>query len=280
MRWLLTHQAGLPTYEAPLTIDDFVAWDPVVASLARQQPLWEPGTAYGYHALTYGHLVGEVIRRVSGRTVGEFLAEAVTRPLGAEFFIGLPDDESLHHRVCDLIPADPPTDPALLAHYRRIAEEGIVARTGRGVLIPMFDMTDDQERRSFQRAELPAGNGVTDARSLARIYAATIGEIDGVRLFEPATMEAARTNQVEGVDVVLLDELRRGVGFMLDSDRVPMIAPGSFGHPGAGGSLGCADPESGVAFGYVMNKMNPGVAGDHPRPMNLLGAVRECIAAL
>jgi CubicO group peptidase (beta-lactamase class C family) len=279
VRWLLSHQAGLPTYEAPLTIHDFIAWDPVVASLARQKPLWEPGTAYGYHALTYGHLVGEVIRRISGQSVGTFFADEVVEPLGVEFWIGLPDDEHLHQRYCDLIPADPPTDPALLAHFARIAEEGVVARTGRGVLMPAFEM-DAEERRLFQQAELPAGNGVTDARSLARMYAATIGEVDAFRLLEPSTVEAARENQVEGIDLVLLDVLRRGLGFMLDSDRVPMVGRRGFGHPGAGGSLGCADPESGVAFGYVMNKMNPGLAGDHPRPTNLVRAVEDCAGSL
>jgi CubicO group peptidase (beta-lactamase class C family) len=92
-------------------------------------------------------------------------------------------------------------------------------------------------------------------------------------------MEAARTNQVEGTDLVLLDDLRRALGFMLESERVPMLGEGSFGHPGAGGSLGCADPESGLAFGYVMNKMNAGLAGDHPRPTNLVLAARNCVAA-
>jgi CubicO group peptidase (beta-lactamase class C family) len=111
------------------------------------------------------------------------------------------------------------------------------------------------------------------------MYAATIGEVDGFRLFEDSTMEAARTNQVEGTDLVLLDDLRRALGFMLESDRVPMLGPGSFGHPGAGGSLGCAQPETGLAFGYVMNKMNPGLAGDHPRPTNLVRAAKNCAAS-
>ena len=127
VRWLLCHKAGLPTFEQPLTLQDFVAWDPVVASLAAQKPLWEPGTAYGYHAITYGHLVGEVIRRITGKSVGTFLAEEVVEPLGIEFWIGLPADQSLDERYCEMIAADPPTDPELLAHLARIGKESIVA---------------------------------------------------------------------------------------------------------------------------------------------------------
>jgi CubicO group peptidase (beta-lactamase class C family) len=276
VRWLLCHKAGLPTFEQPLTLQDFVAWNPVVETLATQKPLWEPGTAYGYHAITYGHLVGEVIRRITGKSVGTFLAEEVVKPLGIEFWIGLPADQRLDERYCEMIAADAPTDPELLAHLARIGTEGVVARSGRGSLMPTFEM-DDDGRRLFRQCELPAGNGVTNARSLARMYAATIGEVDGVRLLDNATMEAARTNQVEGTDLVLLDDLRRALGFMLESERVPMLGAGSFGHPGAGGSLGCADPESGLAFGYVMNKMNAGLAGDHPRPTNLVLAAKECV---
>jgi CubicO group peptidase (beta-lactamase class C family) len=175
-----------------------------------------------------------------------------------------------------MIAADAPTDPDQLAHMARIGKESILARSGRGAMMPSFG-ADEDARRVFRSCELPAGNGVTNARSLARMYAATIGEVDGVRLIGEATMEAARTNQVEGIDLVLLDELRRGLGFMLDSERVPMLGPGSFGHPGAGGSLGCADPESGLAFGCVMNKMSPGLAGDHPRPTNLVLAARDSV---
>jgi CubicO group peptidase (beta-lactamase class C family) len=276
VRWLLCHKAGLPTYEQPLTLLDFVAWDPVVESLAAQEPLWEPGTAYGYHALTYGHLVGEVIRRITGKSVGTFLAEEVVKPLGIEFWIGLPNNQSYDERYSEMIAADPPTDPDQLAHMARIGRESIMARSGRGAMMPSFG-ADEDARRLFRSCELPAGNGITNARSLARMYAATIGEVDGVRLLDEATMEAARTNQVEGIDLVLLDELRRGLGFMLESERVPMLGRGSFGHPGAGGSLGCADPESGLAFGYVMNKMSPGLAGDHSRPTNLVLAAKDSV---
>lgn len=276
VRWLLCHKAGLPAYDAELSLDQVLAVDPVVEALAAQRPLWEPGTAHGYHANTYGWLVGEVVRRISGKRLGAFFAEEVAGPLGLDFWIGLPEEEE--HRVAPLLAAPPPATPderALMMAVMGPGTMGYRALTLDGLItIGAGEMPFNT--RALHATEMPAANGITTARSLSRMYAATIGEVDGVRLVGPATVDAARTLQTEGADRCLVVESKFGLGFMLDSALSPMLGPGSFGHAGAGGSLGFADPESGVAFGYVMNQMGGGIAGD-PRTLTLIDAVRSSL---
>ena len=283
VRWLLCHKTGLITTDADLSLDEVLAVEPVVEALAAQKPYWEPGTAHGYHALTYGWLLGEVIRRVSGRTVGTFFAEEVAGPLGLDFWIGLPEEEE--PRVAPLIPLELPDDPAVREMARAIlGPETMLGRalTLDGALGALdFDEDADDEpnvfnTREVRASEIPAANGVATARALSRMYAATIGEVDGVRLLAPETLEQARTAQTDGVDQVLMFESVFGLGFMLRSPMTPMLDEGSFGHAGAGGSQGYADPESGVAFGYVMNKMTAQITGD-PRTARLTRAVEESL---
>jgi CubicO group peptidase (beta-lactamase class C family) len=274
VRWIL-NQAGLPVIDVPMTFDDALAVTPVLDALAAQAPVWEPGSAHGYHGITYGWLVGEIVRRITGRRLSTWFADEVAAPLDLDFWIGLPADEEA--RVAPLLPAAPPDDPDVLAlmaavmgpdtlGYRMLTIEGA------------FPLGDDSwiNTRALHAAEIPAINGITTARSLSRMYAATVGPVDGVRLLQPATVDAVRANQTHGVDRCLMVESRFGLGFGLDSDLMPLLSRGSFGHAGAGGSLGFADPEAGVGFGYVMNQMAGGLAGD-PRTLSLIDAARAAL---
>jgi CubicO group peptidase (beta-lactamase class C family) len=247
----------------------------MTGALAAQEPWWEPGTKHGYHALTYGFLVGEVIRRASGKTVGQWLRENVTGPLDADYHIGFGPE--LDARTSDLI-------GSLLPNRR--GEAGGVAGGLADLPGPlgqmMRDMTDPTtmtgaafnnpprgaERvntRAWRAAEVPAANGHGTARALARVYGALArgGEIDGVRILAPESIERARTEQAFGPDAVLGElPMRFGLGFMLRQDMMPISpSPNAFGHPGAGGSIGMADPDAKVGFGYVMNKMHVGLVG-------------------
>jgi CubicO group peptidase (beta-lactamase class C family) len=269
VRWLLCHKAGLPVVDADLTLEQVLAWDPIVEALAAQAPIWEPGTAHGYHALTYGWLVGEVVRRVTGKTLGEHFAVEVAEPLGLELWIGLPEAEE--HRVAPLITMGVPSDPEARKLYDQFM--GPETLTGRALLGPslVFGSEGVWNRRDVHAAEVPAANGIGTARSLSRLYAGLIGEVDGVRILSPATVDAARTVQTEGADRVLFFESKFGLGFLCSSPFSPYGGPGGFGHSGAGGSVGFADPEAGVAFAYVMNRMMQNLAGD-PRTIGLIDA--------
>ena len=276
VRMLLNHQAGLPAIRKDVTLDDVVAWDPIVEALAEQEPYWEPGTAHGYHALTYGYLVGEVIKRITGQSPGSFFAKEVAEPLGLEFWIGLP--EEYESRVAPLIQMPPAAeDPSLPEQVREMmkAFTDPSTLTGRALNNPKLP-EDGFNLRAVHAAEMPAANGITNARSLARMYAATIGEVDGVRLLKPETVERARQIESDGPDRVLFLPSRFGLGFMLDGGFTPLTGPGSYGHAGAGGSLGFAHPELGIGYGYVMNKMQGNLAGD-PRTLGLIDAVKASL---
>jgi CubicO group peptidase (beta-lactamase class C family) len=274
VRWLLSHRAGLPVVDARLTPAEALAWDPMVEALAAQRPLWEPGTAHGYHAITYGWLVGEVVRRISGRGIGRFFADEIAGPLGLDFWIGLPESEE--ERVSRLIPFDMPDSPADLSALPEETREVVrawldpesVSSRALNVTTPPFEWNS----REVHAAEVPAANGICTARSLARFYAGLTGEVDGVRILTPDTVRTATVEQSNGPDRVLLIPTRFGLGYFLPSSYEALAGPASFGHAGAGGSLGWADPETGVAFGYVMNKMQQSLAGD-PRTAALAAAV-------
>jgi CubicO group peptidase (beta-lactamase class C family) len=252
-----------------------LAWDPIVEALAAQAPMWEPGTAHGYHALTYGYLAGELVRRVSGKPIGEFFASEVASPLGLEFWIGLPESEE--RRVSPIIPFPPP--PPELAEVME-AVTGPDTLAGRALSLNgalPFDPDDfAMNRREVHAAEIPAANGITNARSLARMYAACVGEMDGVRLLSPAVVDRARTPLALGTDRCLQVETAFGLGFMTFGAFAPLGGPGSFGHPGAGGSVGFAHPEKGLAFGYVMNQMEANLSGDS-RVAALTEALHTCV---
>ncbi len=272
---MMSHQAGLPYVDAVLSFDDLMAVTPIVEALAAQAPHWTPGSAHGYHANTYGWLAGELVRRVDGRRIGQYFAEEVAGPLGLDFWIGLPESEE--PRVSRLEQAPPPTDPEAFALMMQIAGPGTMGFNALfmgGVM--MAGPADPFNTRAVHATEMPAANGITTARSLARMYAATVSEVDGIRLLDDDSVATVRSEAVSGPDACLVLPTRFGMGFMLDGEFAPMLSPSSFGHAGAGGSLGYADPDTKVGYGYVMNQMAGGIAGD-PRTVALNEAVRACL---
>ncbi len=283
---LISHQAGLYDVDEPLTLADALAWNPIVEALAAQAPMWEPGTQHGYHAVTYGWLVGEVVRRISGRSLGTYFADEIVKPLGASAWIGLPESEE--SRVAPLVSmqeamaeqsaatgGDPEQMRELIAQFM-----GPGTVLGRALAAPngAFADQDVWNSRAVRAAEIPAANGVADARSIARLYAGTIGEVDGIRIVSAKQLDAAITQRTHGPNSVLMGmDIQFGLGFMVRSSLMPLGGPRSFGHFGAGGSMGWADPDADLAMGYVMNKMDMGLAGD-PRSSTLVDACYAAIA--
>jgi len=270
VRWLLSHQAGLAAPRRKISLEELFAWDPFVQALAEQEPWWEPGTRHGYHALTFGHLVGELVRRVSGKSLGRFFRENVATPLGADYHIGFGPE--LDARTSDLYGEllPPKTDGAagaalegpLAAFFRDMRDPSTL--TGSAFGNPSVG-TGVVNTRAWRAAELPAVNGHGTASALARIYGvlARGGTQDGVHLLKPASIDRAIEQQAFGPDAVLGGlPMRFGLGFMLRQDFMPISPnPRAFGHPGAGGSIGMADPDAKVGFGYTMNKMQTGMMG-------------------
>ncbi|MFI1014250.1 serine hydrolase domain-containing protein [Streptomyces sp. NPDC020965] len=281
VRWLLSHQAGLVALDQPVPLDEALAWHPMTAALAAQRPQWTPGTAHGYHGRTWGWLVGEVIRRVSGRTPGRFFAEEIATPLGLDFFIGLPAGE--RDRVSRMVYRKPDVDLTTVPE-ESVPEDlrDLVAawRDPNSLSNTAYAVTDpaniDFDSPEVQAAELPSSNGIGTAHALARMYAALIGEVDGVRLLTPETLASATEEQAGGRDQVMLVPSRFSTGFMLPAEGVPMTGPDAFGHTGRGGSLGFADLDHGIAFGYVMNHIIGG--SDDARATTLVEAVRKSLA--
>jgi CubicO group peptidase (beta-lactamase class C family) len=282
--WLISHQVGLIDVDRKMTLAEALDWDTVTTALAESAPVWPPGTQHGYHAVTYGWLVGEVVRRISGKSLGEFFAAEIAEPLGLDFWIGTPD--RVHDRVVPVIPLRPP--PGLLPELDNATESGGAAPSladmlsmflgpdnllGRALSAPggAFSDGDDWNLPEVWRAEIPAANGITNARSMARMYAAFIGEVDGIRLVSPDTLAKALVRQVFGADSVLFFEIPFGLGFMLNGGLMALGSDTAFGHFGAGGSLGFADADRGIAGAYVMNKMDIGLTGD-PRSSSLVAA--------
>jgi CubicO group peptidase (beta-lactamase class C family) len=285
----LDHQAGVPVVDDPPSLEDVLAIEPIVEALAAQAPQWEPGTAHGYHALTYGWLVGEIVRRVDGRSLGRFFADEIAGPLGIDFWIGLPDDQQ--DRVVPLVAARPSADdfdPARLdPEIQPLLQELATAYLDPQSVTNRALMLDGRfllgggrlawNLPEVRASEIPAANGVTNARSLAKLYAACVGEVDGVRLLDQGTVERAIEEKSSGRDQVLVVPTRFGLGFMLTSTFSPLLGDRSFGHPGAGGSLGFGDLDHRVGFGYVMNRMSTGLSND-PRTRGLIDALRGCLA--
>jgi CubicO group peptidase (beta-lactamase class C family) len=279
VKFLLSHQAGLAWVDGEMTLDQALSWDPVVDALAQQVPHYEPGSQHGYHATTYGWLVGEVVRRVSGKSVGKYFHDEIATPLGLDFWIGLPEAEEA--RVAPLVGglADPAitTDPEVAKLIADIM--GPETMLGKALFAPGGALSDPEiwNTRALHAAEIPAAAGIGDARSLARMYAACIGTVDGIRLLSDEQLRRATTQLTTGPNTVLLDmDIQFGLGFMLRTGFLELGGPRSFGHFGAGGSVGWADPEAELAFGYVMNRMDMGLAGD-ARSFELVNA---CYAAI
>lgn len=263
VRYLLSHQSGLAGFEEPIPAEALYDWERIVSLLAAQKPWWEPGKHSGYHSLTFGHLVGEVVRRITNKTLGTFFREEVAIPLKADFHIGLPEEND--PRVGELIPPAMPKPGD--ADYIEIAPDSIAGKT---LGNPMMT-AEYSKHRAWRAAEIPAANGHGNARSVARVAAALAcgGELDGVRLLTSPTIEKTIEEQCYGTDLVLAIPIRWGLGYGLVSNEFPIGPnPRTFFWGGWGGSVIVVDLDARVSWAYVMNKMRVGLTGD-PRSAGL-----------
>lgn len=270
VRLLLTHQAGLAAIARPLPAGAALQWDVMTEALAAQAPWWQPGEGHGYHVNTQGFLLGEVIRRITGRTLGTYLRDEITGPAGLDFFIGF--GAELDRRCADMVPAPPSpeadelrrrlaVDPATLsglALMRVHAYRNPPEISGMGI----------SNSRHWRAAEVPSTNGHGNARAVAYLYSALAGdgELNGVHILSRDLIAKAIEEQVYADDLVLQRPTRFGLGFQLTmAERRLGPNPRAFGHFGAGGSLGFADPDTRLAFGYAMNQGRGGWQHVHVR---------------
>jgi CubicO group peptidase (beta-lactamase class C family) len=263
---LMSHSSGLSGWEAKLEPDDLYDWDKVTDLLAAQAPWWAPGSAPGYHAITQGYLVGEVVRRIAGKSLGTVFREEIAEPIGADFHIGLPASED--HRVADLDP--PPSSPAG-------GGSEIQAKTfGNPPIHPRAT-----RMREWRGAEIPAAGGTGNARAVARCHAvlANGGELDGKRLMSEAGCRKLLELQIEGNDLVLMGmPVRYGLGFGLPGELLPMPNRNMAFWGGYGGSLAVIDFDACATYAFVMNRMHPSLVGD-TRSIGLMGATWAALAA-
>lgn len=274
VKWLLSHRAGLPAVRERLPDPALYDWNQMVSALESQAPWWEPGTRHGYHPMTFGWLIGEVLRQVSGKTVGQLLQETFSRPLGLDLHIGVPEAE--HGRIARISqPAPDPTNTELLGFMQRVMSDpqGVTALAFSN---PMSIATGTNTRE-WRSAEIPAANGHGTARAVARFYAALAcgGTLDGVEVLPTDVLRYCWDEQSCGEDAVLGIGTRFSHGWMLSQNRLnAAFGPGkrSFGHPGAGGSVGFADPDRRIGFAYVMNRMGGYMILD-PRATRLIDAL-------
>ena len=272
VRSLLDHRAGLPAIMATVPNEKFYDWAYMTSALAAQEPVWEPDTAHGYHALTYGWLVGEVIRRASGKTVGTYFREEFTGPLDVDLHIGLAAEHD--GRVADIRPGPRPTSgmPTLFDRLRASPQ----SFAAKAFFNPMTSFLPGQlASRQWRGSEQPAANGHGTARGIAQLYGAIA---NGSPLLSKDALSRASTERSEGLDLVLGINTRFGLGFMLSQPGAEALGPnpGTFGHPGAGGSLGFADPVAHLGFGYTMNRMGTSILVD-PRAASLISALYSCL---
>ena len=264
---LMSHSAGLSGWKEPITQETLYDWDKATSLLAAQAPYWEPGTASGYHAITQGYLVGEVVRRITGRSLGTVFREEIAEPLGADFHIGLPASED--ERVADLIP--PPPGGAI--------GDGEQSELNRNMSSNPPINPYDTRTRAWRAAEIPAAGGHGNARSIAEIHAllANGGVAKGKRIMSEAGCRKALEQQIEGVDLILGGEVRFGMGFGLPGAMVPLPNPNTIFWGGYGGSLVIIDMDARTTFGFAMNKMAGTTTGDM-RAIGLAGAMWGALA--
>ncbi|WAG81732.1 beta-lactamase family protein [Metapseudomonas furukawaii] len=273
VRQLLCHRAGLPAIRATLPAEALYDWDTMTAALAAEEPWWTPGEAQGYAPITYGWLVGELIRRADGRGPGESIAARIARPLGLDFHVGLADQE--FHRVAHIARAKGNLGDAAAQRLLKCMMTEPNSLSTRSFTNPPSIMTSTN-KPEWRRMQQPAANGHGNARSLAGFYAALL---DGQLLDAQELAEMTREHS-QGEDLTLLTATRFGLGCMLDQTDVANATYGmgrlAFGHPGAGGSTGFADPERDLAFGFVTNTLGPYVLMD-PRAQKLARVVKDCL---
>jgi CubicO group peptidase (beta-lactamase class C family) len=279
VRQLVSHKAGLSAPGKDWRLSDVLDWNAAARLLARQAPLWPPGSGYAYHALTHGWLTGELVRRIAGKSPGAYFAELATQPLGASAWIGLPE---VHREPVAHLQVAPDLAALWQAEAEREVKDppnwGYRAMT-LGSALPAALATPDGGFNDprVRAAEIPGAGGIATADALAAIWSATVVETDGVRLLEPATVEAV--TQVETSGPPVFDPVppysRWGMGFQLDSETRRYLTASSFGHDGAGGQVGFADPVHGVGFGFITNWME---AAEDRRATSIIDALREVVA--
>jgi CubicO group peptidase (beta-lactamase class C family) len=257
---MLDHSVGVPAFRGDLAPDFMIHWDQVVERLAAEAPFWEPGTRNGYHLINFGWTVGELVRRVSGKSLGTFFREAICEPLGLDFWIGLPEEHEA--RVSDLISSPPPVPDGHVSKFMQV----IMSEPESATRVAMSNMMSQKTHgRAWHAAEIGGGGGITNARGLAGMYRPL--SLGGDGLISAEQLRKARTCSVAtNLDATLQIATRFGLGFMLsmdnrdkaDKDSVVM-GEHAFGHVGMGGSIGFADPSLGLAMGYTMNRMGPGI---------------------
>jgi CubicO group peptidase (beta-lactamase class C family) len=258
---LLNHQAGLPALRSPLPPGAFYDWELMVAALEQEAPFWQPGVRNGYHGSTIGWLVGEVVRRVSGKSLGAFFQDEVAKPLGLDFWIGLPAE--MEARVAPMLPADEPLpeNPFLTALHDPTSLPSLMFLNNGGYMT-----RPDYDSREAHAAEIGATGGITNARGLASMYAPLACGGGGL-VSRDTVARMAAVSSATGQDAVLLFPSRFSLGFMkaMDNRRLPfgtncsvLFSEDAFGHAGLGGSIGFADPTAEMSFGYTMNKMGTG----------------------
>ena len=283
---VMSHSVGLPGVEpesglAPLDLLVPERYGPALEAMA---PVWAPGASCHYHPVTYGAILNEVVRRVTGLSVAKVFAAEIVAPLGLDFWIGLPEEQEA--RVAPHFQAGPSLSAEQIAALLTGMGIDVTTRLAR-VVLHSFQQTNElieaMNNRAGRAAELPAGNGVADAASLAKMYAALIGTVDGVRLLNAETVEKARAlrtgSMVPAGDLGKLQfggPLQYGLGYEMPREATPMLGEGSFGHAGAGGRIGFAHPESGVAAAYVANTMLTVPAGPDPR-WSWMGELRKAV---
>ena len=271
---LLSHQAGLCGFKQKTSIEDLYDWEKMVGLLVAQKPLWEPGEACGYHAVTWGYFPGEFVKRITGKTLGAFFRERVATPLNADFYIGLPDSEM--SRAANMIgpnrarvPIKQVEIPPEMPEFYPIA-----------LLNPNIRPFKDASSNAWRKTEIAAANGQANARGIARVYGmlANGGELDGTRIISKIGIEAATKEEVDGShnNLVTGRPMRFARGFGLNTESHYGPNPRAFGHAGAGGSLGFADPDAGIGFGYAMNQMQVNV-DDELRSSILINALYDCL---
>lgn len=273
LRQLLCHQAGLPAIRELLPAEALYNWQTMVDTLAAEAPWWTPGTAHGYAAITFGWLVGELIRRADGREPGTSIVARTARPLGLDFHIGLADEA--FHRVAHIARGKGVMGDEAAQRLLQVTMREPQALSTRAFTNPPSVLTSTN-KPEWRRMQQPAANGHGNARSLAGFYA---GLLEGSLLEAELLDELTREHSI-GQDLTLLTQTRFGLGVMLDQPNVPNATFGlgrrAFGHPGAGGSVGFADPEYDVAFGFVTNTLGPYVLMD-PRAQKLVRVLATCL---
>ena len=264
---LMSHQAGICSPETR-NVDDYYNQNLMAEKLARMTPIWEPGTASGYHSMTFGWLTSELILRVTGKSLGTFFREEVGDRHEIDFFIGLPESED--HRVAELIPFDIVRNENSEQQQVELTDAQKSQRNSAGTL-------DIQNTKEWRQAEIPSANGQGNAGGLAKLYSLIVPEDNNLKLLKDDTVNQMTTMQIEGRDLVLAVQVRWGVGFILNKHKI-IYGPieGAFGHSGYGGSCAFGDPENKIGVSYVMNRMLDNFNADG-RSIELINATYDCL---